>query len=308
MKAAVALASVVNDTATAASAQAAYNRGVAAVQSLLWNSTYSYFRAYTTGDALMPDCLYGQMLAHEHGLGLFVNASFLSAQLAAEVKYNANGYGFTVLTGRNTPPPLADGGRPLPARLQKAAATTGVDYRAQAVALNQDTVDDVNWMGAGPTWSYIALAINATGGNVTAALEPTRLSVENWRSRLNDWWNIAGITTSGDWGTENQNGQPFVTSHYGFLLPAAHLVYAITRQQTNIPGGSLAFDPVYHCPYTLPLLLAGTTGTITCNAVSGQYTVAIAFGSLNLPAGGLSIAGSVYPGAVSLSAGESVTW
>ena len=48
------------------------------------------------------------MLGLEHGLGLFVNSSLLSAQLAAELKFNANPYGFTVLTGRSSPAPLAN--------------------------------------------------------------------------------------------------------------------------------------------------------------------------------------------------------
>ncbi len=42
------------------------------------------------------------------GLGWFVNTSMLSSQLAVEQKYNGNPYGFTVLTGRTSPAPLAN--------------------------------------------------------------------------------------------------------------------------------------------------------------------------------------------------------
>jgi hypothetical protein len=98
-----------------------------------------------------------------------------------------------------------------------------------------------------------------------------------------------------------------VTSHYGFLLPDYHLLNAITGQQTNIPGGKLSFAPKVPCPYVLPVLLAGTTGTLTCSG-SGTYTVTLAFGSLQLPAGGLSVSGAVYPAQVALGPGLSVTW
>ncbi len=98
-----------------------------------------------------------------------------------------------------------------------------------------------------------------------------------------------------------------MTSHYGFLLPNYHIFYALSGQQTNIAAGSLTFNPAFTCPYTLPLLLAGTTGTLTCTAAA-QYTVAIAFGSLTLPAGGLVVSGSVYPAPVSLTAGQSISW
>ena len=122
------------------------------------------------------------------------------------------------------------------------------------------------WMGGAPDWSAIAVALGAGpggigpgAGNVTAALEPSRRQLENWRSRLNDLWNIAGgwgegeaavqqqlllcvstavlaaaglsTTDSLDWGTqENVLGQPLCTSHYGFALTDYYLVYALAGQ------------------------------------------------------------------------------
>lgn len=248
------------------------------------------------------------MLALERGLGFLVNASYLASQLRAEATYNANDFGFTVLTGRSTPPPAAAAGAVSadagvePASPRLAAAAHAVTRRGP---LRVDTVDDVDWMGAAPTWSYLALAVGQ--GAVDDSLAPTRASVENWRTRLADWWNLAGITTSGDWGGQHANGMPYVTSHYGFLLPDYHLLYALAGQATDLPGGTLSFAPRYACPYTLPLLLAGTTGAVACDG-AGQYSVSVAFGSLSLPAGGLSVSGSPYPGAVALSAGGSVSW
>ena len=85
-----------------------------------------------------------------------------------------------------------------------------------------------------------------------------------------------------------------------------YLFAALTGQQTNIANGTLSFDPVYACPYTLPVLLQGTEGTLSC--AGGQYTLQVMFGALSLPAGGLSAAGSVCAQAVELEEGGKVTW
>ena len=67
---------------------------------------------------------------------------------------------------------------------------------------------------------------------------------------------------------------------------------------------------MYACPYTLPVLLQGTEGLLVCDDASGHvtYTVTILFGALQLPAGGLAVAGSTFAGAVSLGPGMSVEW
>lgn len=163
----------------------------------------------------------------------------------------------------------------------------------------------------------IALARQAAGPNVplapdalATALEPARKAIVNQISRINDAWNIAGIVTSGDWSTngdESANGQSYITSHYGFLLVDYYLLPALTGQHTNLPAGALTFDPVFPAPYTLPVLLQGVEGTLSRTA-SGVRTLSLAFGSLTLPAGGLVVSGVPYPSAVSIVAGQSVTW
>lgn len=57
----------------------------------------------------------------------------------------------------------------------------------------------------------------------------------------------------------------------------------------------------------LPALLAGVTGTIACDA-AGKFTLALAFGSLSLPPGGLVAGGRAFAGAVELGPGDSVSW
>ena len=177
------LATVVGDTATASAASAALARAQGAVENLLWNSTYSYLRAYTGGDAVMSDALYGQEIALHHGLEWFFDKAKLSAHLAAELKYNGNPYGLTTITGRHEPPPLAG----------KHAAS-----RARALArAGVDTEDDTIWLQAAPTWSVMALRLAKEAGaqfqpltaqQIADALEPTRAQLENYRSRLNDMW------------------------------------------------------------------------------------------------------------------------
>jgi hypothetical protein len=97
-------------------------------------------------------------------------------------------------------------------------------------------------------------------------------------------------------------------SHYGFFLTNYWLLGALSGQQTDLGSGVLSFAPLYACPFEVPLLLAGRTGTVSCAAAGGPYTVALAFGTLELPAGGLSVNGRAYASAVSLAAGESVSW
>ena len=78
---------------------------------------------------------------------------------------------------------------------------------------------------------------------------------------------------------------------------------------TDLPSGTLSFAPLYACPFSLPVMLAGTEGTLSCSGTPQQYSFSIAFGSLSLPAGGLSVNGKAYPGAVDYTAGDApLTW
>ena len=135
-----------------------------------------------------------------------------------------------------------------------------------------------------------------------------------WRSILNDPWNVAGIATTNSSSWPPVNGVshvnvPYVTSHYGFLLVDYYLVPLLSGQQVSLNKGQLSFNPPFShsCPFSYPLVLAGTIGTVSCNT-DGIYNVSIAFGSLQLPPGGLSINGNIYTQQVSISKGESVTW
>ena len=74
-----------------------------------------------------------------------------------------------------------------------------------------------------------------------------------------------------------------------------------------MPRGRLSFEPMFAPPYVLPLLILNCEGSIRA-ATNGTFEVSVAFGSLVLPAGGLSVGGVPCPRAVQLSAGESLAW
>ena len=287
LEAAVQMGTHLGDAATVAAAQAAAAAAIASMKRLLWNSTYSYFRAYTGGDAVMSDALYGIEVAHHHGLGLlWPTPGDLVAHLAAEEKYNYDDGGLKTMTGRDKPPPAGNG------------------------AAGPDSRDDVVWEQAGPTWSYMALALKSQP-TLDAALAPAVRGADKWRSKLNDAWNVAGISSGDDW-PEGARNLPFTTSHYGFLLVDFYLVPGLSGQQHHLGKGAqsfLSFNPPFSpaCPFKYPVLLPGTTGSVSCDA-AGTYTLDLAFGTLELPPGGLSVQGRAHAAAVSLAAGDSVSW
>ena len=278
------MAAAVGDAATGAAAAAARATAVAVMTGpLMWNASLGFFRAYTGGNAIMADCLYGQQVALAHGLGWLLPQGMIAQHLAAEARYNANAYGLTVVKGRNepldsgleqaaaAPAPPADA---IAAR--KNARAADVAGFMQSLRARNDGQDDSIWMGSGPTWSCLALALGAAGpagGNVTAALEPTRWILSNYRDRLRSMWDLTGLSTSADWGSDAANGQPFCTSHYAFMLTDYYIVYALSGQQTNIPKGALTFAPLYPAPYTLPWAFMGSEGTLSADA-AGKVTLA----------------------------------
>ena len=289
LRAASTLALHLGDIATQTLSDAAFARGQAAMEALLFSSDGhggGYFRAFQGGEAgnesaVMADCGYGQMIALQLGLGWLMPKWMVESHLVVELSGNLNRFGLRAMS-------------------DPYAAPTG----------------DCNWMNGVATWSYLSLALLAEAGgslptpaDITRALDPTMRTAENYRTRLNDMWDLHGLTTGETAGqSENEVGQPFITSHYGFFLTNYFLLGALAGQRTDLGAGYLSFLPLFPCPFNVPLLLAGRTGTVSCDAATGVFTVTLAFGQLQLPAGGLSVNGRVYPSPVSLEAGESVSW
>jgi hypothetical protein len=280
------LAAASGDGATGAALAAARARGEAAVQELLWvplpTPGEGFYRAYyySNETALMADALYGAVIAGALGLGALAPPQQLAAHLRAELARNYDPHGFVSITGRPRPPP--DGQHPDDTKL---------------------------WQQAGPDWSALALQLGGASLNVTAALDPAFRQLENWRSRLRSLWNLAGLTSAEDASDAELSGLPYCTAHYGFALVAYWLVPSLSGQVLNLPAGTLRFAPVLPCPFRLPVLAAGLQGALACGEGGGRYTLSLAFGALELPAGGLSIVGGrACSSAVSLGPGEEVSW
>lgn len=276
------MASLVGDGETASSVRAALALAQARLTTPtsnggpLWNGTKKFWHAHSeTSTQIFTDSLYGQMLSHSILQNFTVDPAFLSQHLAYEWERNQDAFGMRVL--------------------------------------NDPVQEDAVWMNGPPTWTYLQLALGSLGQD--AALEPLRRMSENFRTRLNDMWNLRALThTDGSMPHPETTrtielGAPREQGHYAFMLTDLFLIPLLSGMVVDMASESvqLAFTPMYAAPYTLPMLLANVEGSISAT-VGGNFTVAVAFGTLTLHAGGLSINGDVYPRAVNLAAGQSVTW
>jgi hypothetical protein len=91
------------------------------------------------------------------------------------------------------------------------------------------------------------------------------------------------------------------------MLTAQYLLPLLSGQQAALHLGRLSFRPIFAPPYALPVLLLGTEGALEADAAGG-LTLRVAFGAISLPAGGLSVDGVAYAGAVDLGPGDAVSW
>jgi hypothetical protein len=218
--------------------------------------------------SLMADSLYGQVLAHSVGLGTVLAD-------ATKIKQHLQ----TEALWNDSPDGL---------RVESNAGKSS----GSGLAV---------WQGASPNWAYLNIVGdgNTSFMGVDQALQQPAKSLGLWRSRLNDLWNICGLA---------QNGQSWITSHYGFAMTAWHLPFALSGQNANLPDGSLTFAPKIDVAsnWALPVFLPGVMGTINHTFATGQYSLAIKFGELTLRH--LAVGTAVHPGPVSVSAGQSVQW
>ena len=168
-------------------------------------------------------------------------------------------------------------------------------------------------MNGPPTWSYLQVALGKMG--IEQALEPLRRMSENFRSRLRDMWNLRALTHTDGSGANPETtrpvelGAPREQGHYGFMLTDLFLYPLLSGQVVDMAstGVQLRLAPLFPAPYTLPVLISGCEGSISATT-DGNFTLAVAFGKLELHAGGLVVEGKPYSVAVSLAAGESVSW
>ena len=91
------------------------------------------------------------------------------------------------------------------------------------------------------------------------------------------------------------------------MLTDLYLLPLLSGQKADLSHGRLSLSPYFAAPYVLPVLLAGVEGSIASDA-KGQFTLNIAFGTLKLPAGGLSVDGVAYTKAVDMKGGDVISW
>jgi len=276
------MAAVLGDSATAASAAKALQLGQKRLTTPtseggpLWDGAKKFWHAHSeTPTQIFTDSLYGQMLGHHHLQNFSIDASFLSEHLAYEWKRNQDKYGMRVL--------------------------------------NDPVQEDSIWMNGPPTWTYLQLAMGKLPRE--QAMEPFKRMSENFRTRLRDQWNLRALThTDGSMPNPETTraielGAPREQGHYGFMLTDLFLIPLLSGQIVDMAssGVQLQLNPMYPAPYTMPVLISGVEGSISATA-GGKFTLAVAFGKLELHAGGLVVAGKPCAKAVSLEAGQSISW
>ena len=116
---------------------------------------------------------------------------------------------------------------------------------------------------------------------------------------------MAGISGVLGYGAE---GQPYITSHYGYFMSCWHLVFALSGQHANLPQGTLTFNPPTKTQnWSYPILLPGVLGVVSQNG--NTYAVEIKFGEVTI-AKELSVngvdSGAHYP--LTLVPGAVVSW
>lgn len=278
MKAAHRAAQIMSDNQRATKYSEAYEAGLNGMNKYLWNSTTKYYNSYSsitktgqleTVGALMTDSFYAQVLSFSLGLGLLVEKDKLDSHLDAELKYNDSPYGMLVQTGRY----------PYPGPFQ----------------------DNAVWMMGNPNW--VASKIHL-GMKPQEALPVAKKSLDRWRSVLNDQWNVAGIMGGLGYGAD---GQPYITSHYGYFMSSWHIIFALSGQQADLASSNsyLRFNPTLNAPYTLPVLLSGSIGTIRNDG--SRITLSLSAGK-NLDVSEVTVSGSRFPSKVSLVPGSSIHW
>ena len=276
LRACMELALVMSDTGTYNQCNERFVVAVKQVQQLLWyNDTVDtgYFLAYNGGSgekAIFADALYGQVLAFTYGLGSVYNTTLMQKHLDSEARLADTPYGLRMLTGRE---PLTN------------------------------PQDNSIWMGASQDWSVLKLWLNE---EVENAMTQSVKGLDHVRKTLNDQWNTHGLYAGDGYGL---GGKPWTTSHYGFHMVLWHLPFAFSGQYTDLSKGVLTFAPKIRSPFILPVLIPNILGSISATPSSQgetSYTLSISVGTVAINT--LAVDGVQYPGSVSLSPGQSVSW
>ncbi len=170
-------------------------------------------------------------------------------------------------------------------------------------ALEEESKFNSIWMGSDADWTTMNIHL---GMDPKKALKQAEKALEHYRTKLNDFWNIHGLTAGQGYGVD---GQPWCTSHYSFHMVLWHIPLALSGQRYSAVEQKLTFEPKLNVPYALPFFTPFASGTIQGRKHNKRtkYMVTVTSGKLELKL--LAISKSMFPkNRINLSQGEYVTW
>ena len=159
------------------------------------------------------------------------------------------------------------------------------------------------WMGSDADWTTLQIHL---GEDPVEALKQAKKALEHYRTGLNDFWNIHGLTAGQGYGVD---GQPWCTSHYSFHMVLWHIPLAITGQRYTAVERRLTFEPKLNVPYALPFFTPFASGTVEARALNDRVKYSVIVTSGRLQVNLLAISRSMFPNKpVDLQQGEYVSW
>ena len=170
-------------------------------------------------------------------------------------------------------------------------------------ALEEESKFNSIWMGSDADWTTLNIHL---GMDPEDSLKQAEKALEHYRTKLNDFWNIHGLTAGQGYGVD---GQPWCTSHYSFHLVLWHIPLALSGQRYDAVRKVLTLEPRLKVPYALPFFTPFASGTVKARKLDGRtkYIVIVTSGRLNVKL--LAVSKSMLPkDHVDLRQGEYVSW
>ena len=170
-------------------------------------------------------------------------------------------------------------------------------------ALEEESKFNSIWMGSDSDWTTLNIHL---GMDPKESLKQAEKALEHYRTKLNDFWNIHGLTAGQGYGVD---GQPWCTSHYSFHMVLWHIPLALSGQRYDAGQQQLIFEPKMKVPYALPFFTPFASGTVQARKLYSRvkYTVTVTSGRLDVNL--LAVSKSMLPrNRVTLAQGEYVSW
>ena len=171
------------------------------------------------------------------------------------------------------------------------------------LSLEEESKFNSIWMGSDADWTTMNIHLEM---NPAEALKQAEKALEHYRTKLNDFWNIHGLTAGQGYGVD---GQPWCTSHYSFHMVLWHIPLALSGQLYSAVEQKLTFEPKLKVPYALPFFTPFGSGTVQARNLNERvkYIVIVTSGKLKLKL--LAVSKSMYPkDRIGLRQGDYVTW